>query len=124
MVAKKEIAPELQPRAEILPPAGPVSPQQRMAIAQRIMRVVECQITAVERIVETVKPTDQLEAEHGAHTLASVSRTLREIALLNKPEDATPPDEADDDPIPRDIDEFRDELARRINEFVDARRSR
>jgi hypothetical protein len=33
----------------------------------------------------------------------------------------TPDDETDDDPVPRDIDEFRETLARRIEAFLAAR---
>ena len=114
--------PAEQPRAEIAANTDPVSPQQRMALVLRIQRVVEHEMDAVERIVKNIRPSDQIEAEHGARTLASVSRTLREIQALNKPEDEAPPDAADDDPIPRDITEFRRELARRIRGFIEARR--
>lgn len=118
--------PPEQSRAEVTVNSNPASPQQRMALALRIMRVVECQMDAVERIVKNIAPSDQIEAEHGARTLASVSRTLREIQALSKPEDEAPPDAADaedDDPIPRDIDEFRRELARRIRGFIEAERN-
>lgn len=54
-------------------------------------------------------------------TLAGITRTLREIAALNQPDEMTPPNETDNDPIPRDIDEFRNELARRINALIDDR---
>lgn len=111
-----------QPRAEPVASNDPVSPQQRMALALRIRRVVEHEMDAIERIVNHIKPSDQVEAEHGARTLASVARTLRVIQALNEPEDETPPDAADDDPIPRDIDEFRRELARRIRGFIEVRR--
>jgi hypothetical protein len=114
--------PAEQPRAEIAANTDPVSPQQRMALALRIQRVVEHEMDAVERIVKNIRPSGQIEAEHGARTLASVSRTLHEIQALNKPEDEAPPDAADDDPIPRDITEFRRELARRIRGFIEARR--
>ena len=55
---------------------------------------------------------------------ASISRTVREIAALNQPTEVAPADEADDDPVPRDIDEFRYELARRIRGFIEARQNR
>ena len=118
---REVIAPESAERLRAEPAVciEPVSPQQRMAIAQRIMNVVEREMDAVERIIETIKPTDQLEAEHGARTLATVSRMLRESAALIRPVEETPPNEADDDPVPRDIDEFRNELARRIHAIID-----
>ena len=98
-------------------------PQQRIAIAQRILTTVEREMDAIERILKTITPGDQLEAEHGARTLASLSRTLRDIAALNRLDDETPNDDAedDDDPIPRDIDEFRNELARRIDALIEKR---
>ncbi len=114
--------PAEQPRAEFVVNGDPPSPQQRMALALRIQRVVEHEMDAVERIVKNITPSDQIEAEHGARTLASVARTLREIQALNRAENETQPDAADDDPIPRDINEFRRELARRIRGFIEARR--
>jgi hypothetical protein len=121
-VAIMTAEPAEQPRADLAAPSDPVSPQQRMALALRIQQVVEQEMNAVERILSKIQPSDQIEAEHGARTLASVARTLREIKALNSPEDETPPDDADDDPIPRDIDEFRRELARRVRGFIEARR--
>ncbi len=129
---KIQIAPELVAEGKRLhettltPPSdiAAVSQQQRAALAVRIRNVVEREIAAVERVLDAVGAADGGEAERSARTLASVSRTLREIAALNQPDEVTPPDEADDDPIPRDIDEFRRELARRIRGFIDVRRNR
>ena len=101
--------------------AAPVSPQQRAALAQRIQNVVEREMTVLERVVGVLGPSNEAAAERTAQTLAGISRTLREIAALNRPDEVTPPDEADDDPVPRDIDEFRNELARRIHALIDAR---
>jgi hypothetical protein len=112
--------PAEQPRADVVANDDPASPQQRLALALRMQRVVERQMDAVERIVEKIVPADQAEAEHGARALASVARTLREIRALTRPDDEAPPDATDDDPVPRDIDEFRDALARRIEAFIDA----
>lgn len=111
-----------QPRAEATPPTAAISDQQRMALALRLQQMVEREMDAVERILRKIKPSDQIEAEHGARTLAGVARTLREIKALNTPTDEPTPEGIDDDPIPRDIDEFRFELARRIRGFIDARR--
>jgi hypothetical protein len=116
-------APAQQPRAELSVPADPSSPEQRLAMALRIQRVVEREMDAMERILAVIQPADQIEAEHGARTLAGVARALREIKALTEPNEVTPPDDADNDPIPLDIDEFGNELARRINEFVDAERN-
>jgi hypothetical protein len=48
---------------------------------------------------------------------------VREIAALNQPNEVTPADAADDDPVPSDIDEFRFELARRIHQFIEDRQA-
>jgi DNA-binding Lrp family transcriptional regulator len=100
----------------------PVSLEQRMALAARIQDAVEREIAAVERVLEKVAPADDSEVERSARTLASISRTLRELAALNQPDEVTPPDDTDDDPVPCDIDEFRRELARRIRGFIEAER--
>ena len=99
----------------------PVSAQQRHQIALRIQATVEREIAAVERVLDVLGPDDKSEVERNSRTLSSLARTLREIAALNHPDQA-PPDEADDDPVPSDIDEFRRELARRIRGFIEARR--
>ena len=108
-----------------LPPEAnstPVSPQRRMAIAARIQDVVERHLAAIEKVLAVLGPGEPGEAERTARTLAGFSRTLREVAALNEPEQA-PPDETDDDPVPSDIDEFRRELARRIRGFIEAERA-
>ncbi len=54
-----------------------------------------------------------------APELMAADRCLHEETLTPIDED-----EADDDPIPRDIDEFRRELARRLERLVGAKRRR
>lgn len=101
-----------------------VTPQQRAALALRIQSAVERELAAVERVLDKIEPSDPSEAERSARTLASISRTLREAAALNQPDPVTPlPHETDNDPVPRDIDEFRRELARRIRGLIEARRA-
>lgn len=104
-------------------PGGPVTTEQRAAFAQRILKVIEREMTTIERILDEAGASGQSAGETNTRALIGIARTLREIALLNRPEDVNPPDEADDDPIPRDIDEFRNELACRINAFIDARQA-
>jgi hypothetical protein len=113
--------------AETPPPGGavaePALAQLRAALALRIQNVVEREMAVIERVVGLLGPADEAEAERTMRTLAGISRTLREITALNQPDEVTPPDETDDDPVPRDIDEFRNELARRINALIDAERN-
>src|SRR5450631_856034 len=106
------------------PVSGQVLPLGRIDIAARVQDVVERELKAVERVLDVLGPSDRGEAECTARTLASLSRTLRELAFINRTEETATSDDHDDDAIPRDIDEFRYELARRIHAFVDAREGR
>ena len=111
-----------------MPPAGAVTvvmdaeaaAQQRVIVAQRLMSIVEREMDAIERIVAVLRPSDSREAEHSARTLASVSRTMRDIALLAKPADEAPTDDDNRDTVPRDIHEFRRQLAVRIRSLIEA----
>jgi hypothetical protein len=120
------LAPASQPRAEIDPEVALATTQQRLAIAGKMQEVVEQGMEAIKRIMQVVSPADQTEAEHGARTVAHVSRALREMQELMQPpiESEKPADDVDGDPTPRDIDEFRRELARRLRGIIDARRAR
>lgn len=105
--------------------AVPLSAEARAAVAARIHGVVAQSLDAVERVLALAGPADEVGAERSARTIAAVARTLADLAVFAKPNDVTPPyDIDDDDPIPRDIDEFRFELARRIRGFIEARRRR
>jgi len=104
-------------------PTLPISEERRLALAERIQDVVERQMAAVERVLGALKTEDQTEAERTTRTLAHITRVMREIAALTRP-DAAPNDDADDDPVPRDIDELRFELARRIRGLIEAERGR
>jgi predicted lipoprotein len=111
-----------EPKAAV---AVSLSPVTRSALAARIHGIVAQGLDAVERVLSKVGPADESGAERSARTLAAVARTLQEMAALTKPEaEVMPPDDADDDdPIPRDINEFRRELARRIRNFIEIRRN-
>jgi hypothetical protein len=56
--------------------------------------VVEREMTLIEMTVKKIRPSDQAEAERSMRTLATISRTLREIRAINQPDGAIPPDEA------------------------------
>ncbi len=72
----------------------------------------ERELDAIDSILSVLGAADSAEAERSARTLASLARALKEVMRLAAPEQASDPD--DDDPMPRDLDEFRRELARRI----------
>lgn len=111
-----------QPRAPVVA-ASPLLPEQRLAIAERLMLGTEEALDAIKRVTAQINPNNPAEADVGARSLANISRALREIAALTKTDEVTPPDDADNDPVPRDIDEFRYELARRIRGFIEARQA-
>jgi CRP-like cAMP-binding protein len=101
--------------------AADATADRHAALAKRILDVVEREMDAVEAVLKQLGPADTAEAERSARTLASLARTMREIAALARSDDVTPPDDPDDDAVPRDIDALRDELARRIHAIIDAR---
>lgn len=90
------------------------------AIAVRVQAMVERELDAVERVLAALEPLDGSDAERSARTLASLARTLRELARMDGGDATLTRDMPEnDDAIPRDLDEFRRELARRIEAFVD-----
>lgn len=106
--ARKQSKPDARPRSDTT--RRPVA--SREALAVRVQRVVERELDAIDSILSVLGAADSTEAERSARTLASLARALKEVMRLAAPEQATDPDE--DDPMPRDLDEFRRELARRI----------
>lgn len=98
----------------------------RAALVARMWRTAERQVEEIEDRL-AVAGLELTERESNARTLAVVAKTLRELAAVDEAEiqrtgkQQPPDDNIDDDPVPRDIDEFRRELARRINALVDGR---
>lgn len=107
-----------------LPVVVKVTRDSRAALYARVYRAAEAQMDTLERVQKSLQPTQPAQAERTARVTATLNKTLLEIAALARPDEGAPPDEADDDPVPRDIDEFRRELARRIRGFVESRRNR
>jgi hypothetical protein len=106
-------------QAEALPP-GPV--ELPADFAARLQRILNIQFDVVEDLLKVLKPANPAEAERASRTLAVVSRTVQDIKATASSAGAMPPNDADD-PVPRDIDEFRFALARRIRGFIEARRN-
>jgi len=98
------------PMADPLPP--PSSPG--LELIARVSRAIEHELMQIERIVggHHVPVKQRSEAERRARTLASLARTLNEVKRLRAEE--AKPKAADDDAVPRDLDEFRRELSRRL----------
>jgi len=86
----------------------------------RIQRLVEQELAAEEasRAQFGLLPRAPGDAERCARTLAILTRTLHALARLRG--GATEQGLRHDDDVPADIDEFRRDLARRIDAFVAA----
>ncbi|HEX5509804.1 MAG TPA: hypothetical protein VFX37_14990, partial [Pseudolabrys sp.] len=76
-------------------------------------------VEAMRKRLDTM-PQSPIDAERTARTLANLMATLRQIAPLS-PAPAQDKDHDENDDFPTDIDELRNELARRINAFVASR---
>jgi hypothetical protein len=86
---------------------------------------------AVARVLPAIEATiarlaggthDARDVERAGRTLSALMRTLRELnALLAQHNARLDAAQDDDDPVPKDMDEFRYELARRIRGFIAAR---
>ena len=92
----------------------------RAALVVRIMRATELQVHRVEQHLarENAAPT---EREHDARMLAVIIKTMRDLMAFDAQNAAAPdktkPVQAADEFIPRDVDELRRELARRVEEL-------
>jgi hypothetical protein len=90
------------------------------ATAARIHRAITCELDAVEKVIAQLTPEAGDEAERAARVLASLARTLQEVARL----DTTPAHpkrdaQESDDRMP-DADDFIRDLARRMDQFARA----
>jgi hypothetical protein len=87
----------------------------------RLQGAVARILPAIEATVAKIgaSPMRPREIESGVRALATLTRTLRELnGLLGRHQTRG---HDDDDDVPEDIDEFRRELARRIDAFVASR---
>ena len=97
----------------------------RAELLRRLWRNAQRQVDQIEtRIKQSRQAPD--DSERDARALAVLVRTLRELSAfdeMRKPDakKQPKPELENDDPVPRDIDELRRELARRIHAFVDER---
>jgi hypothetical protein len=89
-----------------------------LALVERVTSAVERELSQIEVIVggSHVNRTQRTEAERRARTLASLARTLTEVRKLRAEEEKLkPPDEK---LSPRDIEQFRLELAQKLDRLV------
>jgi hypothetical protein len=96
------------------------------AIVPRLQSAVARVLPAIEATLARIGPeaTHPRQLEQAGRALSALTRTLRELNTLLSEQQARAPAgricDCDDD-MPRDLDAFRFELARRIHAFVDAR---
>lgn len=113
--------PARKPKQEKSPEAADAaSAGERALLVQRLWRAAQAQVNELERrLAGTLAPE---EREREARTMAVLVKTLREIGEFDgrceeraatQADDAGAAADANDDD-PREIDEFRRELARRI----------
>jgi hypothetical protein len=97
-------------------PGYPRAGNDRVALIERLQKAIEKQIDVVEAITSGGQTPG--EAERTTRMFASLSRTLREMTRLDAPPPALP--EPEDD-MPRDLDELRRELSRKLAALVAGR---
>lgn len=112
-----------QPLTALPPRRAHVHKSSRKAAIQRLWSSVDRQVRKIEELLGCDGATSQ---ERDGHTraLAALMRTLREMSEFDQAQAARSrrgsrkPKERNDDPVPRDLDELRRELARRMQAFV------
>jgi hypothetical protein len=102
----------------------PADASPAVSLVARVGDAIERELRKIERIIGNpvrLHPSERIESESRARVLASLARSMKEVMRLREQErdamhDATKA--ADDDAIPRDLDEFRRELSRRLEGLV------
>jgi transposase-like protein len=100
--------------SEAVPPALTAS---TLSPVERIEALILKELAAEEarRSALGTRPRPAYEMERCARTLAVMTQTLERLQRLHTKSGGQ---DDDDDPVPKDMDAFRDELARRIEGFV------
>lgn len=94
------------------------------SLVERVSDAIERELSKIERIIGNptrLPRTQRIETESRARVLASLARTLKEVMRLRSEAGGAGDDTtkaADDDAVPRDLDEFRRELSRRLEGLV------
>jgi hypothetical protein len=102
-----------------MPAAAPTT--ATLSPLERIEALIVKELAAEEalRAALGTKPRARYDLERCARTLAVMTQTLERLQRLH-PKSSGGKD-VDHDPVPENIDEFREELAKRINAFVESR---
>ncbi|HEX7884282.1 MAG TPA: hypothetical protein VF499_16265 [Afipia sp.] len=100
----------------------PLGETPATSMVERVSDAIERELSKIEQIVGNplrIAPAQRIETESRARVLASLARTLKEVMRLREQErEDDKADTADDDAVPRDLDEFRRELSRRLEGLV------
>ena len=106
----------------VAPGSSRMSAAERAALADRLERQVEQQLAELERRQAIVgnEVSAQADADRAARIVGRLTETLHKVRHLRSP-DMTPADGIPACDIPKDIDEFRHRLARRMRDFVRSR---
>lgn len=95
----------------------------RSTIVRRLWRTADAQVRDIEeRLMQDRQQPGERESD--ARLMAVLVKTLRDLCALNDTETdkaATTDTAGNDDDIPRDMDEFRRALARRMDAFIERR---
>lgn len=88
---------------------------EKLTLLDRVRAAVESELKAIEAVLDRVEAAQlrSTDAERAARTLATLVRTLKDMALLEKPE--TPQSGEESEEQFRDIEEFRRRLAERLD---------
>ena len=90
----------------------------RSALVKRMWRTAEAQVREIEKRLAS-NPPEPLERERDARVFAVLAKTLRELSALDESkQDKQTIAPADDDAVPRDMDELRRSLARKLEALV------
>jgi hypothetical protein len=103
--------------------ADKVTVEKRAALFARAFRAAEWQMDSIEVAMKQLNATPA-PFERNARALAMLNRSLRDVLILTKADETALANETDNNLIPRDMDQFRRELAQRIQRLVDAERRR
>jgi hypothetical protein len=95
------------------------APVDRVARVARLERIVETQIELIEKLMAKMGTALPEDPERITRSLAVLHRTLQELLRQEPPVPTEGAD--DDDSVPCDLDELRQELCRRLETIVAGR---
>ena len=95
----------------------PRLPGQRISIVERLWRTAERQVRDIEDRLR-LSQQEPAERERDARVMAVLVKTVRELSLIEEKNRESAPE---DDDGARDLEDFRRELARKIDGLIAAR---